>query len=260
MAIFETVNELYLRVTCTRDEEIYTKAGAMVGCKGNCRFEKVLIGPDARSHFVQAAIGQAARRATGENLPLMTTKATSGTIIYYACDNQHVVVIPLPPGRQVMVESENLLAFTPDCKYSMRILAQGVISQRGFFTSVLTGTTPNSQVAVLANGNPLAMQSPCKADPDAVVAWTGYDPVCKLDVGWKNVINQASGESYSFDWPENGAQVVLQPFERSSGIDLSIDAKKLGSKPTAQQNPIGTVGGAAETVEKISGIVGSILR
>ena len=41
MAVFETVNELYLRVTCTQDEEIYTKAGAMVGYKGNCRFEKV---------------------------------------------------------------------------------------------------------------------------------------------------------------------------------------------------------------------------
>ena len=260
MAVFETVNELYLRVTCTQDEEIYTKAGAMVGYKGNCRFEKVLVGPDARNHFVQAAVGQVVRRSTSENLPLMTTKATKGTIVYYASDNQHVVVVPIPPGRQIMVESESILAFTPDCKYSTKILAQGIISQRGFFTSVLTGTTANSQVAVLANGNPLAMQSPCKADPDAVVAWTGYDPTCKLDVGWKNVINQASGESYSFDWPEKGAQVVIQPYERSSGIDLSIDAKKLGNKPATQHNPVSTVSGAAETVEKISGLVGSILR
>ena len=62
MAVFETVNELYLRVTCTQDEEIYTKAGAMVGYKGNCRFEKVLVGPDARNHFVQAAVSSAINR------------------------------------------------------------------------------------------------------------------------------------------------------------------------------------------------------
>ena len=60
--------------------------------------------------------------------------------------------------------------------------------------------------------------------------------------------------------PEKGAQVVIQPYERSSGIDLSIDAKKLGNKPATQHNPVSTVSGAAETVEKISGLVGSILR
>lgn len=258
--IFETVNELYLRVTCTNDDELYTKVGAMVGYKGECRFEKVLVGPDSRNHFVQAAVGQVVRRAVGENLPLMITRAIRGTIIYYSSDGKHVVVVPLTPGRQIMVESENLLAFTPDCKYSSKILAQGIISQRGFFTSVLTGTTSSSQVAILTNGNPLAIQSPCKADPDAVVAWTGYDPTCKLDVGWKNVINQASGESYSFDWPEKGAQIVIQPAERISGLDLTIDAKRLGNKPEMQQNPLDTVGSAAATVGKLGNLVNSVLR
>ena len=74
MVIFETVNELCLKITCRGGGDfIYTKAGAFVGgeCIGqkNYTFTKVMLGP--QENFGQALLGQLARRVTGENLPLM---------------------------------------------------------------------------------------------------------------------------------------------------------------------------------------------
>lgn len=104
---------------------------------------------------MRAAIGQLTRRFTGENLPLMKVTASGESVTYYANEAQHVVVIPLQRGEALSVESENILAFTSDCRYSVRFLAQGIISQKGLATSTLVGDGPNSMVAVLSDGNPL---------------------------------------------------------------------------------------------------------
>jgi hypothetical protein len=61
----------------------------------------------------------------------------------------------------------------------------------------------------------------------------GSDPGFKMDLSWKNLIGQASGESYMFEWTR-GATVVIQPNERKSGIDIGMDGK--GGKPTKQDN------------------------
>lgn len=111
----------------------------------------------------------------------------------------------LQQGETISVESENILAFTQDCKYGIRFLAQGVISQKGLATSTLTGQGPNAYVAVLVEGNPIVLSnaqngSTLEVDPDAVVCWIGNDPGFKMDLSWKNFLGQASGESYMFEW------------------------------------------------------------
>lgn len=233
MIKLETVNELSLKVTSdgAANDVLFTKAGAFIGGQSmgqrNYNFEKVLLGPQGNP--LQAILGQIGRRFTGENLPLMKVSFRGQSVTYYANDEQHVVVISLAQGETISVESENILAFTQDCRYSVRFLAQGVISQKGWATSTLTGTTPNSQIAILVDGNPLVMsnvsdRSVITADPDAVVAWVGMDPGFKVDMSWKNLIGQASGESYMFEWGSNaGATVIMQPKERPSGIDLHMD-------------------------------------
>lgn len=49
MLIFETINELTLKVTCTGNDVLFAKAGAFIAGdnsgKKNYRFEKVLLGP-----------------------------------------------------------------------------------------------------------------------------------------------------------------------------------------------------------------------
>lgn len=170
----------------------------------------------------------------------MKVKSSGQNITYYANEAQHVTVINLQPGQRLSVESENILAFTGDntIKYGVRFMAQGVISQKGLATSTLEAIGPGAQVAVLTDGNPIVLSNmqnnaTLTADPDAAVCWMGADPGLKLDLSWKNLIGQSSQESYMFQWL-SPAVVIIQPNERTSGIDIGMDGK--GGKPTRQEN------------------------
>lgn len=267
MIKFETVNELTLKVTCQGGgDQFFSKAGAFIcgECYGakNYQFEKVLLGPQGNP--LSAALGQLTRRFTGENLPLMKVITRGDSITYYANVAQHVVVYNLKPGETISVESENILAFTSDCKYGVRFLAQGVISQKGLATSTLTGQGPNSQVAVLVDGNPIVLSnmqngSTLEVDPDAVVCWVGQDPGFKMDLSWKNLIGQASGESYMFEWGGNKrATVIIQPNEREgSGVNIGMDGGSSGARPTTQQNQ--SLSGAAQSVTGTLGQLGGMV-
>ena len=256
MIKLETVNELTLKVTSQGGGDVlFTKAGAFIcgECYGakNYQFEKVLLGPQGNP--LQAALGLLTRRFTGENLPLMKVTNRGDNITYYANEAQHVVVYNLRQGETISVESENILAFTSDCKYSVRFLAQGVISQKGLATSTLTGVGPNAQVAVLVDGNPIVLSnvqngSTLEVDPDAVVCWVGRDPGFKMDLSWKNLIGQASGESYMFEWTGNSpATVIIQPLERQSGVNIGMDGGSSGQRAQRQNNQ--TLSGAAQSVQ-----------
>jgi uncharacterized protein (AIM24 family) len=91
------------------------------------------------------------------------------------------------------------------------------------FTSNLTGIGNNAEVAITTNGNPIILQTPCVVDPDAVVCWTGPDPQFKTDVSWKTFLGQSSGESYMLEFNTQGETVIIQPFERNSGLNVAID-------------------------------------
>lgn len=244
MITFETLNELCLKITCSGGGDfIYAKAGAFIGgeCQGqkNYTFTKVMLGP--QENVGQALLGHLARRVTGENLPLMKVEFQGDSITYYANNQQHVIVYKLEPNETLSIESENILAFSRECKYSVRFLGQGVISQKGMATSTLTGQGQNSYVAILVDGNPLVLSnqltgSTLEADPDAVVCWIGSDPSLRTDLSWRNFIGQNSGESYMFEWPSHcPVTVIIQPQERGSGVDISMDGRSTGSRPSYQR-------------------------
>lgn len=235
MLTFEVINELSLKVTCSGSDILFAKAGSFIAGENpggkNYRFEKVLLGP--QSNLMQAALGSLTRRVTGENLPLMKVTMNGDSETYYANYGQHIVVYKLAPGEVVSVESENILAFTQDCDYSVRFIGNGIFSQKGLATSTLTGAGPNAYVAVLSDGNPIVLdntktQTTLSVDPDAVICWMsrhGYgDPQIRTDLSWKNLIGQASGESYAYEWSRsNPVCVLLQPSERRGGIRVGID-------------------------------------
>lgn len=251
MYTLTTLNELSLQAVCTDGQgTLYTKAGAYIGSNGQMKFEKVLFGPNGNRNPVGAIIGQIGRRLTGENMPLMAVNSAPGSTSIYASDQRHVTVITLRRGESIYVESEDLLAFTDDVSYSLKILAAGVLSQKGFFTSKLTGQSDNAQVAILTSGNPIMIQSGngCMVDPDSLVAWTGnQEPQLKLNLSFKMLIGQASGESYAFTFNQPGSAVIIQPQERKSGLDIGIDGHHDGHSATVQQNQ--TLGGAANNVQ-----------
>lgn len=233
MARFEVVNELTLKITFDNGERVHTKAGAMIGFQGDLKFDKELLGPDNNRGVVGAALGQIGRRLSGENLPLMLVTPKCQSIGLFANEAQHVVCLDLQPGERVSVESENILAFTESCHYGVRFFGAGTVSQKGLLTSVITGP---GQVALLTDGNPIVLNGPCCVDPDAFVFYTGQEnPQFKLQLSWKNLIpGQASGESYFFQFNDPNTRVVIQPNERTSGIDIGIDGK--GGRPTRQEN------------------------
>ncbi len=234
MLQFETINELTLKVTATGNEVLFAKAGAFIagdnaGAK-NYTFEKLLLGP--QNNLGQALLGNLMRRVTGENLPLMKVNLHGDSVTYYANYGQHVLVYQLGIGETISVESENILAFSQDCDYSVRFIGVGVLSQKGLATSTLTAKGNNAYVAVLSDGNPIALSNAytrnnISVDPDAVICWIGNgpcDPRVTTDVSWKTLIGQASGESYQFEW--NGGQpvtVIIQPSERKGGIKIAVD-------------------------------------
>ena len=244
MVVFETLNELTLKVTSTGNDTIFTKMGAFIAGENagpkNYKFEKVMLGP--HGNIGQALLGQLARRVTGENIPLMKVNFNGDSVTYYANYGQHIIIYHLDYDETISVESENILAFTKDCKYSVRFIGVGVLSQKGLATTTLTATGKDAYVAVLSDGNPLVVSNvhshdTISCDPDAVICWIGNghcDPSVKLDVSWKTFIGQTSGESYQFEWPGNaGVTVIIQPSERTGnpqnpyqgtgGLRLSID-------------------------------------
>ncbi len=234
MLKFETINELTLKVTSTCNDVLFAKAGSFIAGENpggkNYNFEKVLLGP--QNNFGQALFGHLARRVTGENLPLMKVHLNGDSVTYYANYGQHVVIYHLQPGETISVESENILAFSEDCDYSVRFIGVGVLSQKGLATSTLTARGNNAYVAVLCDGNPIVLSNvmshnTISVDPDAVVCWVGNghcDPQVTADVSWKTFIGQTSGESYQFEWHGHaGVTVIIQPSERQSGLDVSID-------------------------------------
>lgn len=234
MLTFETINELTLKVTCTGNDVLFTKAGAFIAGESagskNYKFEKVLLGP--QNSLGQALLGSLARRVTGENLPLMKVNLNGDSVTYYANYGQHIVVYHLEARETISVESENILAFTQDCDYSVRFIGAGVLSQKGLATSTLTGRGKDAYVAVLSDGNPIVLsnvtsRASISVDPDAVICWVGNghcDPQVTADVSWKTFIGQTSGESYQFEWNGNSAvTVIIQPSERKGGIKIGMD-------------------------------------
>ena len=233
MITFETVNELTLKVTCSGNDVIIAKAGSFIAGDSaggkNYKFEKLLLGP--QDNFAQAALGSLIRRVSGENLPLMKVMLNGDSVTYYANYSQHVVIYKLAPGEVISVESNNILAFTQECRYEVRFIGCGILSQKGLATTLITGSGNNSYVAVLSDGNPIVLSNiqshnTLSVDPDAVICWmsqSGYcDPQIKADLNWKTFIGQTSGESYAFEWSGNQpVSVIVQPTERRGGVSIT---------------------------------------
>ena len=225
MINFDVTNEL-MCIARGRGR-FYAKKGSMVAFKGDFkgdfRFEKLLLGPNNGGGLGGALLGHLQRKITGENMPIMSVEGSGE--VYLAENAYHVDVIHLEPGDSINVESENLLAFTEALTYSTTFVGSGVISQRGLFSTYLKNNTNSVQdVAIITDGNPLMIEAPCCVDPDAIVAWTGRKPEAKVaQLSWKTFIGQTSGESYHLQFNEPGQLVIIQPSERLSGLNVSID-------------------------------------
>lgn len=226
------------------------------------KYSKRLLGTNS-GNVIGQVINHGMRKVTGENLEIMEVEGQG--IVYLADENSHVTIINLEQGgpwQSVSVESEDLLAFTDTCHYGVTIIGTGVLSQRGLFTSKLTYNGQGAQVAVKTKGNPLVLQGPCRVDPDAIVAWTGPSPSVKIDVNWKTLIGQTSGESYMYEFSDPNQVVIIQPFERESGVKFGMDDNRYQpqTQSSAFNNTFGGSQGGHDSNSGLGGIIGKFLK
>jgi uncharacterized protein (AIM24 family) len=178
----------------------------MVGYMGTMKFEKSLLAGEG-------LFGAIKRKVTNEGMSLMQTTGT-GTV-FFAHNAAEITVIPLV-NEKLFIESSSLLAYDTSLKTNTTFAGlRGATSGQGLFTTTIEG---NGNLAVFSHGNLITLEVdpkyPLFVDPDAFIGYKGsIKQEFVFDVNWRNLIGEASGESYQFKFTGQGV-VYIQPAER----------------------------------------------
>lgn len=213
MPSYSQINEKLLEITLN-NEEVYAKKGSMISYQGNVGFTRSFLAGGGVQDFAMRAV-------TNEGYALMVAKGTGK--VYYGYDGLFVSIIQLV-NETIYVESDTLLAFDSRLRTGTMFLGnqggvqgilRGAVSGQGLFTTTLQGT---GEIAILSDGNaiglPVTPQQPVFVDPDAYIAHKGeLSSSIVTDLSWKNLIGQASGESYQVKFSGQGI-VYIQASER----------------------------------------------
>jgi uncharacterized protein (AIM24 family) len=213
MPNFNLVNEKMLEVTLAGDQ-VYSQKGSMIAYKGSIHF--------ARSFLTSGGIRELTmRQVTNEGLQLMSARGKGR--VYYAYHDLYVAPISLQ-GETLYVESSSLLAFESNLRSGtifqgnqsgIQGIVRGYVSGQGLFTTTLEGY---GDVALMSRGNAIGLDvnsaNPIFVDPNAYLGHKGnLESQFVGDVSWKNLIGQASGESYQLKFIGQGT-VYVQAYER----------------------------------------------
>jgi uncharacterized protein (AIM24 family) len=188
------------------NEKVMAISGAMVGYMGTMKFEKSLLSGEG-------LFGAIKRKVTNEGMSLMQTTGT-GTV-FFAHNAAEITVIPLV-NEKLFIESSSLLAYDTSLKTNTTFAGlRGATSGQGLFTTTIEG---NGNLAVFSHGNLITLEVdpkyPLFVDPDAFIGYKGsIKQEFVFDVNWRNLIGEASGESYQFKFTGQGV-VYIQPAER----------------------------------------------
>lgn len=205
MSSFKVNSDRLLEVAL-HDEKVMALAGASVAYTGSIKFEKSLLGGEG-------LLGALKRKVTNEGIALMQTTGT-GTV-FFAHEAAEITVIPLAQEK-LFIESSSLLAYDASLKTNTTFAGlRGATSGQGLFTTTVEGT---GNLAVFSRGNLITLEVdpkfPLFVDPDAFIGYKGnVTQEFVFDVNWRNMIGEASGESYQFKFMGQGV-VYIQPSER----------------------------------------------
>lgn len=189
-----------------QDEKVLALAGAMVGYTGSMKFEKSLLAGEG-------LFGALKRKVTNEGIALMQT--TGNGTVFFAHNAAEITVIPLFQEK-LFIESSRLLAYDVSLKTNTSFAGlRGATSGQGLFTTTIEGS---GNLAVFSHGNLITLEVDAKyplfVDPDAFIGYKGnITQEFVFDVNWRNLIGEASGESYQFKFSGQGV-VYIQPAER----------------------------------------------
>ena len=185
----------------------WTKTGSMVAYLGDIKFARAGIMEEGLGKFLK-------RQVTGEGAKL--TKAEGAGKLYLADSGKKITVLELE-GEPIVVNGEDLLAFTPGLKYDITMMRKlAAVVSGGLFNVRIEG---RGMVAITTHFDPLALrvtpEQPVMTDPNATVAWSGnLQPQFKTDVQLKTFFGRGSGESLQMRFEGEG-WVVVQPYEEA---------------------------------------------
>lgn len=205
MTTFKLVNDRLLEVNLG-EEKVMCKAGAMVAYNGKIKFEKSLLANEG-------IFGAIKRKVSNEGFSLMISKGTGN--VFYADQAREITIIQLK-GEKLFIESSSILVYDSTLTTSTAWGgAQGAVAGQGLFTTTIEGT---GNVAIISHGNLISLEvtneNQLFVDPDAFIGYKGnLTREFHLDVSWKNLIGQSSGESYQVKFSGTGT-VFIQPSER----------------------------------------------
>ena len=187
------------------DGLVWAKSGAMISYLGKIKFE--------REGILENGIGNMFKKAlTGEGTSLM--KANGKGKLYLADSGKKIIILKLQ-NEAIYVNGNDLLAFEPSIKHSIKLMKKvaGMMAG-GLFNVRCEGT---GMIAITSHYEPLTLRvtpgNPVITDPNATVAWSGnLQPEFQTDVSFKTFVGRGSGESIQMRFEGNGF-VIVQPYE-----------------------------------------------
>ncbi len=201
--LFELETDRMLEVNL--DGLVWAKAGSMVAYEGRIKFE--------REGILEHGVGAMFKKAlTGEGASLM--KANGNGKLYLADSGKKVIVLHLQ-GEAIYVNGNDLLAFEPSVKHTIKLMRRiaGMMAG-GLFNVRCQGT---GMIAITSHYDPLTLRvtpgKPVITDPNATIAWSGsLQPEFQTDISFKTFVGRGSGESIQMRFEGEGF-VIVQPYE-----------------------------------------------
>ena len=206
-------NDYFLAVEIHQGETVYAKLGSMVSFQGNLKFEKVMLTSNDGGMF-KNVMTTLVKGVAGESMDLM--KIFGEGIVYLAHEATYILEIDMNQKgwNQLTVEGNKVLAYSEGVHHKVKMSTFGTSSTKGLFTSFFTAKTSNAHIALLSQGKPIYLPTPCSVDPQALVGYTGPPPkLIGNHFTWKTMIGQTSGETFVLDFTEPGHFVIIQPSE-----------------------------------------------
>lgn len=252
------------------DGNVISKKDAMVYYKGNFKMDKILFNVNREGSILKDIIGTIYRKATNENIELVDIKGSGE--LGFADEGRYLEYLSVNPNRQIVIEGENIVAFSPHLTYGTHSSVKNIIQSKGLTSTKIQNKTDIPGFVIISTKGILAkIEAPCNVDPNAIILYTGNSPKPKVEWSDKIILGQTSGETITMEF-SNGV-VLIDPCEREcvtrkikeKGIDSYTQTPKHNNNqyrnPNSRNNNNGYNNGYAnEDKSNIENIVNVLSR
>lgn len=215
------------------DGNVVSKKNSMVYYKGRFKLDKILFNINGEGSVLKDIIGTIYRKATNETIELVDIKGSGE--LGFADEGRYLEYLSINPNRQIIIEGENIVAFSPHLTYGTHSSVKNIIQSKGLTSTKITNKTDIPGFVIISTKGILAkIEAPCNVDPNAIILYTGDSPKPKIEWSDKLLLRQTSGETITMEF-QNGV-VLIDPCERECAMKKINDSYIEGNNDF--RNPI----------------------